>query len=295
MHLMSRSYKTFLIFNNLFLVLLTLLCLFPVINVLAVSLSSSAAAAAGEVAVWPVEFTVKSYQFVLQSGQFTGSFQNSVIRVLAGVSLSTIITVLVAYPLSKESHVFPQRTMYAWIFVFTMLFSGGIIPSYLVIKQLHMLDTMWSLVLPVGVQVFNILLMLNFFRGLPKELEEACLMDGASHLQTLLRVYLPISLPSLATIVLFTLVMHWNSWFDGMLYMNHTDKYPLATYLQSVLNKTSIPQTEMTVEQAILLQSVSSRTVRAAQIFIAAFPILAIYPFLQKYFVKGLVMGSVKG
>ncbi|MFD2117835.1 carbohydrate ABC transporter permease [Paenibacillus yanchengensis] len=295
MHIMSRSYKVFLWINNMMLVLLTVLCLFPVLNVLAVSFSSSTAASAGEVIFWPIEFTLKSYSFVLQSGQFVISFLNSVWRVVLGLIISLIITVLVAYPLSKESTAFPQRTVYAWIFVFTMLFSGGIIPSFLVIKELGLLNSIWALVLPSGVQVFNIVLMLNFFRGLPKELEEASFMDGANHVQTLVKVYLPISLPSLATIFLFTLVMHWNSWFDGMLYMNHTDKYPLATYLQSVLNKTAIPQTNLTLEQVQALQSVSNRTVSAAQIFITAFPILAIYPFLQKYFVKGLVLGSVKG
>ncbi|MGG4032954.1 carbohydrate ABC transporter permease [Paenibacillus cisolokensis] len=295
MHFLSRGYRTFLVLNNGMLVILTLLCLLPVVNVLAVSFSSSAAASAGQVALWPVDITFKSYGYVLQNGQFTTSFMNSVARVAVGVVISVAVTVLVAYPLSKESAVFPQRTMYAWLFVFTMLFSGGIIPSYLVVKELHLLDSIWALVLPTGVQVFNILLMLNFFRGLPKELEEASLMDGASHFATLARVYLPVSLPSLATIVLFTLVLHWNSWFDGMLYMNDTDKYPLATYLQSILNKTSIPQTNLTVEEARMLQDVSSRTLRAAQIFIAALPILAVYPFLQKYFVKGLVLGSVKG
>ncbi|MFC5653670.1 hypothetical protein ACFPYJ_32030 [Paenibacillus solisilvae] len=143
MHLISRRYKIFLIGNNVILIVLTLLCLLPVINVLTVSFSSSAAAGAGQVSVWPVDFTLKSYGFVLQSGQFIVSFWNSVIRVLIGVVLSTAITVLVAYPLSKESHLFPQRTVYAWLFVFTMLFSGGIIPSYLVIKQIHLLDSIW--------------------------------------------------------------------------------------------------------------------------------------------------------
>lgn len=295
MNFISRRYRIFLILNHIFLILITLLCLFPVVNVLAVSFSSSAAANAGAVSVWPIDFTLKSYSFVLESGQFMLSFLNSVIRVVIGVVLSIVVTVLVAYPLSKSSDAFPQRTMYAWIFVFTMLFSGGMIPSYLVIKELHLLDSVWALILPTTVQVFNILLMLNFFRGLPKELEEASLIDGANHVQTLFKVYLPISLPSLATIILFTLVMHWNSWFDGMLYMNRVENYPLATYLQSVLNKTTVPQTNLSLDQVKELQNVSSRTVRAAQIFIAACPILIIYPFLQKYFVKGLVLGSVKG
>ncbi|MBB6731334.1 carbohydrate ABC transporter permease [Cohnella zeiphila] len=295
MHLISRPYRAFLIFNYVFLTFIALLSLFPILNVLSVSFSSSSAADSGQVVLWPVEFTWKSYDFVLQAGEFNTAFVNSVLRVVLGVPLSVLVTVLIAYPLSKENATFPQRTLYVWIFVFTMLFSGGLIPSFLVIKQLHLLDSVWALVLPVTVQVFNVLLMLNFFRNLPKELEDASLIDGASHWRTLWSVYLPISLPSLATILLFTLVMHWNSWFDGMIYMNDVGRYPLATYLQSILNMTSIPKTNLTLEQAILLKSVSSRTARAAQIFVAAFPILLIYPFLQKYFVKGLVVGSVKG
>jgi putative aldouronate transport system permease protein len=269
--------------------------LFPILNVLAVSFSSSSAADSGQIVLWPVEFTLKSYSFVLQGGEFNTAFLNSVYRVILGVPISVIITILIAYPLSKETHSFPQRTVYAWIFVFTMLFNGGMIPTFLVVKEFHLLDTIWALVLPSSVQVFNIVLMLNFFRGIPKELEEAALIDGAGHWRTLWSVYLPISMPSLATITLFTLVMHWNSWFDGMIYMNNADHYPLATYLQSILDLTTIPQNNLTLEQALMLKSVSSRTARAAQIFVAALPILLIYPFLQKYFVKGLVLGSVKG
>ncbi|MEK5645702.1 ABC transporter permease [Paenibacillus rhizosphaerae] len=295
MHFISRPYRIFLVFNTIVLTFLALLCLFPIVNVLAVSFSSSSAADAGEVVFWPVDFTLKSYEFVLQGGKFNTAFLNSLLRVGLGVPIGAIITMLIAYPLSKESQVFPQRTLYVWIFVFTMLFNGGLIPTFLVIKEVHLLNTIWALVLPGAVSVFNVLLMLNFFRGLPKELEDASLIDGASHFRTLWSVYLPISLPSLATILLFTLVGHWNSWFDGMIYMNQVEKYPLATYLQSILNLTTLPQTNLTLEQAILLKSVSSRTARAAQIFVAAFPILVVYPFLQKYFVKGLVLGSVKG
>lgn len=295
MHIISPRYRLFLIMNYIILALLAMLCLFPVINVLAISFSSSSAAGAGMVKLWPVEFTLESYKFVFHNNAFVTSFGNSFTRVILGLAINTILTITVAYPLSKENHVFPQRTMYAWLFVFTMLFSGGIIPNFLVVKELKLLDTIWALVLPTGVQVFNIVLMLNFFRGLPKELEEASLIDGASHLRTLWSVYLPISLPSLATVSLFSMVMHWNAWFDGMIYMNRTENYPLATYLQTLLNTTTLPKTNLSLDEIRLLENVSSKTTRAAQIFVTALPILLVYPFLQRYFTKGLVLGSVKG
>lgn len=158
-----------------------------------------------------------------------------------------------------------------------------------------LLDSIWSLVIPGAVPIFNVLLMLNFFRGLPKELEEAAWMDGAGHLRTLWSVYLPVSMPSIATITLFALVGHWNAWFDGMIYMRSPEHYPLATYLQSILQQVSIQTENITFEQAALLNQISDRTTQASQIFLSIIPILAIYPFLQRYFVHGLVVGSVKG
>lgn len=158
-----------------------------------------------------------------------------------------------------------------------------------------LLDSIWALVIPGAVPIFNVLLMLNFFRGLPKELEEAAWMDGAGHLRTLWSVYLPVSMPSIATITLFALVGHWNAWFDGMIYMRSPEHYPLATYLQSILQQVSIQTENITFEQAALLNQISDRTTQASQIFLSIIPILAIYPFLQRYFVHGLVVGSVKG
>lgn len=177
-----------------------------------------------------------------------------------------------------------------------MLFSGGLIPGYLVVKEAGLLDSIWALILPGAVPIFNVLLMLNFFRGLPKELEEASWMDGAGHFRTLCSIYLPISLPSIATITLFAMVGHWNAWFDGMIYMKSPEGYPLATYLQSMLQQVTMIQSEMmTLEDATLLSQVSDRTTQASQIFLSVIPILLVYPFLQRYFVHGLVVGSVKG
>lgn len=295
MHHISTPYRWFLRFNYLVLVLLAALCLFPIINILAISFSSSEAVSSGSVTFWPVNFTFSSYRYMLENAQFLRSFAVSLTRVALGVSVNLIFTILVAYPLSKETAVFRSRTVYAWIFVFTMLFSGGLIPGYLVVKEAGLLDSIWALILPGAVPIFNVLLMLNFFRGLPKELEEASWMDGAGHMRTLISIYLPVALPSIATVTLFSLVGHWNAWFDGMIYMKSPDHYPLATYLQAMLQQVSVNTENVTLEQAMLLDQISDRTTQAAQIFLSVVPILLIYPFMQKYFVHGLVVGSVKG
>ncbi|MFD1135241.1 carbohydrate ABC transporter permease [Paenibacillus urinalis] len=296
MHHTTKAYRCFIIFNYVILTILALLCLFPIVNILAISFSSSEAVKAGSVTFWPVDFTLSSYQYILEHKQFLNSFGTSLLRVVLGVLVNLVCTILVAYPLSKEADKFRSRTVYAWIFVFTMLFSGGLIPGYLIVKEAGLLDSIWALILPGAVPIFNVLLMLNFFRGLPKELEEASWMDGAGHLRTLWSVYLPISLPSIATVTLFALVGHWNAWFDGMIYMKSPDHYPLATYLQSMLQQVQTISTDsMTFEDAALLNQISDRTTQASQIFLSVIPILLIYPFLQRYFVHGLVVGSVKG
>ncbi len=196
-----------------------------------------------------------------------------------------------SYSLSKTIYKFPGRQIYIWVFVFTMLFSGGLIPSYVLISKLHMIDTIWALVLPSAVSVWNMILMLNFFRTIPQELEEAAYIDGAGHLRVLWSVYLPVSMPSIATLSLFTMVFHWNSWFDGMIYMTKPEGYPLATYLHSMIVSDNLSRVGVTLEGIV---NFSNRTVKSAQIFIGALPILVVYPFLQKYFVKGIVLGSVK-
>lgn len=282
----------FQLFNYTFLILLAILCVLPMVHVLALSLSSNAAATAGVVRLWPVGFNTASYTYVMEQAAFVRSFLVSLQRVALGVSINLILTVLLAYPLSKEAHKFKARTLYAWLFVFTMLFNGGLIPTYMLMKQLGLLDSLWALVLPGAVPVFSAILLLNFFRGLPKELEEAAFIDGAGHFTTLLRVFLPLSAPALATILLLASVGHWNSWFDGLIYMNSPDNYPLQSYLQTiVIQKTFSNLTDLNTE---LLRQISDRTVKAAQIFLGALPVLAVYPFLQKYFMHGIVMGSVK-
>ncbi|KEQ22281.1 carbohydrate ABC transporter permease [Paenibacillus tyrfis] len=289
----SLGRKLFIACNYIFLALLSFLCLMPIIHILAISFSSGTAAAAGKVTLWPVEFTTAAYNNVFGKPEYLRAFWVSVQRVVLGTTLSMFLTILTAYPLSKEPRQFRLRTFYAWFFVFTILFSGGLIPTFLTIKSLNLIDSIWALILPTAVPVFNVILLLNFYRNLPKELEESSRIDGAGHFTTLWKIYVPLSLPALATTGLFTMVGHWNSWFDGMLYMNHTENYPLQTFLQTVIIKMDFRFIK--AENAELMLKLSDRTSRAAQIFVAAFPILVVYPFLQKLFIKGIVMGSVKG
>nr|WP_240546632.1 carbohydrate ABC transporter permease [Paenibacillus artemisiicola] len=289
---MSWSRKTFIVFNYAFLAALSLLCIFPFVHILALSFSSSSAAAAGAVSLWPVDFTLASYENVLSKQEFLSSFVVSVKRVLLGTSVNMLLTVLAAYPLSKEAGQFRPRTAYVWFFVLTMLFSGGLIPLYMTVKMTGMMDSVWSLVIPAAVPVYNVVLLLNFFRGLPKELEESAMIDGANPFVILRRIYLPLSVPALATLTLFCVVSHWNSWFDGLIYMNDPSHYPLQSFLQTVVIQRDMRF--LTPQDIDMLKLVSDRTNAAAQIFVATFPILIVYPFLQKYFVHGIVLGSVK-
>lgn len=269
-------------------------CVTPIIHTVALSFSNAARAQAGEVGLWPKDFTLSAYHKILEDKTFLNSFLVSVKRVLIGGTLNMTIIILMAYPLSKTTAQFRLRQVYMWVLVFTMLFSGGVIPWYLTIRKIGLLNSFWALILPCAVPVYNIILMMNFFRGIPKALEEAAIIDGAGQIRVLWQVFLPISLPGLATVGLFTVVNHWNSFMDGMLLLNTPNKYPLQTYIQQfvvAINTNDINSVEKVME----LQKISSKTLNGAKLVVAMVPILMLYPFLQRYFVTGLVMGSVKG
>ena len=292
MYYKTASYKVFYVLNLLFLGFLAFTCILPLIHVFAVSLSGNAAANANLVALWPVDFTLDSYEKTIANENFISSLWVSVKRTVLGTGLGMILIFLSAYALSKDDERFPGRTAYTWFFVFTMLFSGGLVPTFVLVVNLGLMNSIWALILPHAVNVWLMILMLNFFRGIPRELEEAAIMDGAAQPRILFNIYLPLSLPSIATLSLFTMVFHWNAWFDGILYMNDQTKYPLATFLQTIIVQQDLSQLSLNPED---LENLSQRTVKAAQIFIGALPILMVYPFLQKYFVKGIVLGAVKG
>lgn len=271
--------------------LVTLLCLMPLLNMFAISFSDKAAAAANIVGILPVKFTTIAYKTLLEDGQFWRSFLISVERVILGTLLNVVIMVLTAYPLSKSKESFRMKNIYMNLFIFCMLFSGGMIPIYLTVKNLNMLNSIWALILPGAVPIFNVILLMNFFKGIPKSLEESATIDGATPLQILLKIYLPISLPALATVTLFCIVGHWNDFFSGIIYMNSPEMYPLQTYIQQLsveIKNISNP------EQLKQLELLSNKTLNAAKIIVSTIPLLCIYPFMQKYFITGLVMGSVK-
>ena len=258
----------------------------------ALSLSSNSAAQAGWVTILPVDFTLDSYQYILAKPEFFQSFGVSVVRVVLGTLLSIGLTILCAYAMAQPDERFHARKYYVWVFLVTMVFSGGLIPLFIVVKSVGIYNSIWALILPGAVQTFNIILMLNFFRGLPYALTESALIDGANHFQIMTKIIVPVSKPSLATVGLFTMVNHCNSWFDGMNYISDTAKYPLQTYLRNVIQSVDIASIDLTSVGA--MTNVSQKTVTAAQIFVAIIPILLVYPLLQKYFITGMTLGSVK-
>ena len=292
----SRGRIVFQVLNYLFIGFLTLICIVPVLHVLACSFSSPAYADAHLVNLWPKGFTLAAYRFVMKSSQFWAAFLVTVKRLLIGVPLNLLLTILAAYPLSKENTIFRQRKYYMWLYMFVMIFNAGLVPTYLLVKDLRLIDTVWALVLPSGVNVFNIVLIMNFFRGIPREIEESALVDGAMQHTILFKLYLPLAAPSIATVTLFSFMGHWNSWMDGRIYMNNMTNYPLQTYLQMMLESSdTVILNAVSFDALIEKMMVSGQNIRAAQLFISILPVLVLYPFLQRYFTTGLVMGSVKG
>jgi putative aldouronate transport system permease protein len=275
------------------LIAAALSCVFPIIHILAVSFSSPGPAAAGRVSVWPVDFTTDAYTFLGKRVEFWRAFGVSLRRVGLGLIINTALTLLCAYPLSRSAHRFPARKYYVAGFLVAMLFSGGLIPTYMVVVRTGLMGSIWALIIPGAVPLFNVIVLLNFFRAIPDEIEEAAFIDGASHFTVLARIYIPLSTAALATVTLFVIIGHWNSWFDGMIYINRPEGYPLQTYMRNVLVVEDF--TNNTIGEIILRITTSERTIKAAQVFLGCMPVLLVYPFLQRYFTKGLVLGSVKG
>jgi putative aldouronate transport system permease protein len=303
-----REYYTparcvFLTILGIFFTGLCLACLIPFIHVMALSFSHKVPATKYLVKLLPLDFNedtkiihtglnLSSYAFVLTKPEFVSSFIVSLKRVVLSSILTMSTIILAAYPLSKTKQEFTGRTVYTWFIVMTMLLSGGLVPWYMVIKTTGLLDTIWALVIPGMAPAYSIVLLLNFFRSVPKSLEESAFLDGAGYYTILWRIYIPLSLPSIVTLLLFTIVGNWNAWFDGLILMQLPSNYPLQSYLQTLIESTS--STIFQRARAELLKQISDRTVKAAQIFIGALPMLLLYPFLQRYFMMGIVLGSVK-
>jgi len=290
----SLGARSFDILNLLILAILGLLCLLPFVHVVAISFSGAGPAAGGLVRFWPIDLTIANYELASRNDRLWTSFFWAIARAIVGTFLTLLVAILTAYPLSRSAQSFPARIVFVVFLLAVMLFDGGIIPRFMVVRWVGLYDTFWAMVIPFVFNPWIIILLMNFFRSLPKELEEAALIDGAGHFSILFRIYVPLSRPALATMTLFALVGLWNDWFFPSLYLRDSGLYPLQTYLQLFLNQANITELFRQGNIEAFLALVSNRGLRAATLVIAMIPILLIYPLLQRYFVKGIVLGAVK-
>ncbi len=273
-------------------ILLSLACLLPLLNVLASSFSSVESLNAGKVAFWPIGFNVDAYKTILENGQLMRSMLFSLRITFVHVIFTLVMTVLCAYPLSHKDLV-GKNVIWPFI-LFTMYFGGGMIPHYILIRDLNMINTMWSLIIPGLISTYNMILMRSFFSSIPEALREAAIVDGANDATTLVRIILPLSKSMLATIALFYAVGRWNGVQDGMIYINDPSKYILQVRLKNIIIS-STALTELMQEGQNNQTILQTQQVRSAALVFSLIPVMIVYPFLQKYFVKGVMIGSVMG
>jgi putative aldouronate transport system permease protein len=291
----SPARRAFIVFNSVFLCVSALVCILPFIHLLALSFSNASLVAAGKITFFPMGFTTAAYDFAFRGGKFLAAISVSVQRVMLGLVVNLLLIVLTAYPLSRPKEKFATRNIYMVFFITTMIIGGGLIPTYILVSDLKLLNSLWSLVLPGALPVFSMIIMMNFIRGLPEEIEDAARIDGAGVFKVLFTIMLPLLTPAIATVGLFSVVGHWNDWFSGLIYMQNSKLYPLQTYLQTMVRDFELIMRMAQGDYAKLIALMNARTGRAAQLFLGAIPILMVYPFIQKYFTTGLVLGSVKG
>jgi putative aldouronate transport system permease protein len=243
---------------------------------------------------WPEGFTLKAYERVFQNVDIMRGYGNTILYTLIGTAINLVMTILAAYPLSRKD--LAGRNALMMLFVFTMYFSGGLIPSYLIIKSLGMVNTFWALIIPNAVGVWNIIIMRTFFQHtLPHELHEAAVIDGCSNFQLLMKIVLPLSMPVIAVMVLFYSVGHWNSYFSALIYLSDRDKYPLQLILREILVQNQTQEMMQMSEESATQQALMAASIKYAVVIVANLPVLLLYPFLQKYFVKGMMIGAIKG
>ncbi len=271
--------------------LFALITLIPFLNIIAKTFSEDWAVVSGKVGILPMGFQLDSLNYVITSSRFLSSFMVSVIITAAGTALSILLICVTAYPLSKKKLWGVKGVMI--LYVFTMMFSGGMIPNYLLIKNLGIYNTLWSVILPGMINVFNLMIVKNYFESIPESIEESAMMDGASYTRVLFTIVLPLAVPTIATITLFTAVNYWNNYMGPMLYINEPGLKPLQLYLREIiLEQSDMVLSSQSAEDQL---NISSEGVRSATIIASTLPILVVYPFIQKYFIKGIMIGSVKG
>ncbi|MEO2213552.1 carbohydrate ABC transporter permease [Paenibacillus amylolyticus] len=282
------------IFNtvNVILIIITMvLCLAPFIHIIAISLSSNRAIGSGEVSFFPKELSFEAYTKVFADGSMIRSLIYTIWLTVLSTVLSMAMTIAAAYPLAKSN--LKGRKWFMLVIVVTMFFSGGIIPEYILIKNLHLLDSTWGLILPGLISPFYMIILITFFRGIPESLEEAAGIDGSSHIGTLMRIILPLSLPVMATLSLFYAVGRWNGFQDALMYITKPELYPLQLKLYQMIQQNQI--TELMQNEGIGAVQVLPESLKAASVIFSTLPILLVYPWLQRYFISGVMVGAVKG
>jgi putative aldouronate transport system permease protein len=289
----SPAYRIFTLFAYAVILIWVAACIFPFVHMIAISMSSRDYADAMLVGLWPRGFTLSNYGQAFTDAQILSSLSMSLKRTVLGVLVELVVTILAAYPLSKDKREFPGRGFFAMIFIFCMIFHGGLVPTFILVSsQLNLANSVFALILPNAVNIGNLILLMNFFRQIPKEIEEAAQIDGENYFGLLGRIILPLSINAILTLVLFISIGHWNSWFDGMIYMKEVSKYPLSTYLYIVRDRLNRVQTQ---EEARIVLSFSQQGMIMTYAVICTLPVMVLYPMLQKYVKKGLIIGSVKG
>lgn len=293
---MSRKTKGDRIFdvvNTIILSLILIIILYPLIFVISASFSDPVKVLQGEVLLLPKGINIEGYKLVFSHDQIMSGYKNTLIYTVLGTSINLIMTILGAYPLSRRD--FRARPFFTFLIVFTMFFSGGLIPTYLVVKQLGLIDTLWAIVLPGAVSVWNLTIMRNFFQtSIPFELQESAMIDGCGNFSLLWRVVLPLSTPIIAVMVMFYGVGHWNAFFNALVYLSDEKKYPLQLVLRSILIQEQTGEM-IAADDSVIRRQMLAETIKYAAIVIASIPVLILYPFLQKYFVHGIMVGALKG
>ncbi|TBL81156.1 carbohydrate ABC transporter permease [Paenibacillus thalictri] len=284
--------KLFYGFNYAILTVAGLSCLLPLVHLISLSLSDSHAVASGIVSLWPVGWSIDSFKALFAGTNMKGAFQNSVILTLTGVVLSMVFTIAAAYPLSR--HYFIGARFFTLMIVFTMMFGGGLIPTYLVVKALGLINTYGAVWFTGLVSVYNMLVMMSFFKNIPAELDEAAQMDGCGEWRYLVQIVLPLSVPVIAALSLFYGVGYWNAFFNVLIYINDTSKYNMAVLVQQMVQSQSL-LAELNQSSSSDQIMLTPEAIKASGIITMVLPMLAVYPFVQKHFVKGIMLGAIKG
>ncbi len=289
----QKGIHTFDVILILLSVIIMVIIAYPLFFVVIASFSDPQAVLGGKITFWPVGFNLESYKMILKEPKIWNGYRNTIFYTVLGTFINFILTTLTAYPLSRKD--MPCRKLLTFFITFTMLFSGGMIPVYMVVRGLNLTDTIWAMVIPGAISTYNMLVMKNYFQSsIPEELHEAAAIDGCGHFQSLLRVILPLSTPIIAVIILFYAVGHWNAFFNAIIYLRDQRLYPLQIILREIMLQNSLEAVGGDMI-GMYEKVMRGETMKYAVILVASAPVLAFYPFVQKYFVKGIMVGAVKG